>query len=96
MVKKISRNEEASLPNFKSHKEAREYFKNIYGDSFQMTDSGFIDGMKIYFYKLILNSDVFWNGVKELKEKGFVSGVEFVLSSQEIEIWEDGRIHILH
>lgn len=96
MLKSISRNDEANLPDFKSHDEARTYFKNIYGDSFQMTDSDVIDGMKIYFYKLILNQVAFNKGITELKEKGFSSDIDFMMSTQDIEIWEDGRIHVLH
>ena len=37
--KKISREEENEMPSFASHDEARAYFKERFGDDFQMTPS---------------------------------------------------------
>lgn len=93
---KISRNNEAALPDFSSHEMARKYFKNKYGDLFVMTDSEVIDGMKIYFYKLILDNEIFRNGQEKLKQGEPVLGLNLMNSYQPIEIWEDGRIHIIH
>lgn len=94
---KISREEEANLPNFSSHQEAREYFKNKYGSSrFVMTDSDVIDGRDIYFYYLILDPKAYKDGQKKLLEDGYVTGFEYFHSHQSIEIFEDGDIHIIH
>lgn len=92
----ISRQEENELPNFGSHDEARKYFKEKYGDMFQLLRSEMIDGEKIYFYNYIVDYDAFRKGNEELRDKGFIAGMEFAESAQPIEIWEDGRIHIIH
>lgn len=94
---KISRNEEANLPDFSSHQEAREYFKNKYGSNrFLLTETDVIEGRKIYFYYLILNPKAYEDGQKKLLEDGYVLGLEFLHSHQPIEISEDGDIHIIH
>lgn len=93
----ISREEEYNLPQFKSHEEARIFFKEKYGDDFQMTDSSEIDGEKIYFYKLILNREAFEELHNQLREKGCAKMTkEMMFSSQDIQIFESGHIHIVH
>lgn len=93
----ISRDEEYQLPKFNSHAEARKYFKDKYGDDFQLMDSNVISGEKIYFYKLILNRKVYMDMLEEMNKTGFVSmNEERMFSSQDIQIFEDGRINIVH
>lgn len=93
---KISRNAEAKLPNFSSHDKAREYFKNKYGQRFIMMHSEIIDDQKVYFYSLLLDPEAFHDGQKKLAKGEAVSGFEFMDSYQPVEIFEDGRIHIIH
>ncbi len=93
---KISRNDEAELPDFSNHELARKYFKNKYGDRFVMASSEIIDGMKIYFYNLILDDEIYKDGQEKLGRGEPVLGLELMNSYQPIEIWEDGRIHIVH
>ena len=93
----ISREEEYQLPRFKSHDEARKYFKDKYGDSFQLMDSDDSSGEKIYFYKLILNKKVYMEMIEEMNRNGFASmSEERMFSSQDIQIFENGNIHIVH
>lgn len=93
----ISREEEYNLPQFKSHEEARSFFKDKYGDDFQMTDSSEIDGEKIYFYKLILNRKAYKEFNEQLRENGYAKmNKEMMFSSQDIQIFESGHIHIVH
>lgn len=93
----ISREEEHQLPDFKSHSEARKYFKDKYGDNFQLMDSDSSSGEKIYFYKLILNKKAYMDMQKEMNSKGYATmSEERMLSSQDIQIFEDGKIHIVH
>ncbi|UDY80673.1 hypothetical protein [Geobacillus phage GR1] len=96
MKKWISRKEEQEIPEFKSHNEARKYFKDKYGDNFQMSDSEIIDGMKVFFYYLIIDEKAFSEGQKLLREGKPVSGLEFIGSHQPIQIYENGTIHIVH
>ena len=95
-ILKISREQEAALPNFASHDEARLYFKEIYKDNFQMEQSHMINEEKIYFYVLILNSDAYYEGVKEMVADGSMISEDFLLSKQSIEIHENGYICIIH
>lgn len=88
IMKKYSREDEAKLPSFSNHEEARSFFKEKHGDLFQMTDSQVINGMKYYFYNLVLD--------KRAYNQGNVSDSEFLDSHQRIEIREDGFVHIIH
>lgn len=93
----ITREEEAKIPSFISHDEARKWFKEKYGDNFMMTSSELIDGQKCYFYNLILDRNVFEVGQRELKKEGFMKdALTFLGSYQSIQIFEDGSIHIVH
>lgn len=93
----ISREEESKMPEFKSHTEARKYFKDRYGDDFQLMDSDDCSGEKIYFYKLILNKKLYMDMMEEINSKGFCSmSKERMFSSQDIQISENGNIHIVH
>ena len=54
----ITREEEHNLPDFTSHDEARAYFKQRYGDKFQLEDSVEINGRKLYFYQLCYTQSI--------------------------------------
>ena len=96
MAQKISRKDEETIPQFHSHEEARQWFKEKYGDDFMMTDSEEIGGEKCYFYTLILDRAKYEKGHRELVEKGYIIGTEHLNSYQSIEIMESGFIHIVH
>ena len=66
----ISREEEYNLPNFKSHTEAKTYFKKKYGNKFKLEYDIVVGNRRLYFYKLD--------------------------GEQDIQIFEDGEIHIIH
>ena len=55
--KKISREEESNIPDFTSHDEARAYFKDRFGNNFQIISSKEFEDRKIYFYDLILDKE---------------------------------------
>lgn len=97
----ISRQEEAQIPEFNSHDEARAYFKEKYGNKFIMIDSTVIDGMKLYFYDLVVNEEAYLLMQEKKRQSPIMLDVdtiteEMFFSSQRIEIFENGRIHILH
>lgn len=101
MNRGISRTEEANIPKFNSHDEARAYFKEKYGDNFMMMDSAIIDGMKLYFYDLILNKEAYILMQEKKRQSPIMLDTstiteEMFFSSQRIEIFENGNIHILH
>lgn len=93
----ISREEEHQLPRFKSHDEARKYFKDKYSDSFQLMESDIMGGEKIYFYKLILDREAYYDMIAKLESNGVVPMSErYLFCTQNIQISEDGRVHIVH
>lgn len=95
--KKISREEESNMPEFTSHEEARKYFKERFGDDFQLINSEIIDNEKIYFYHLILNKDYYMSYVTNEKVRIKAdSNLLFMFSYQNIEINENGNVHIIH
>ena len=94
---KISRQAEAEFPEFDSHEHARKFCKNKYGDSFVMASSEMIGDEKVYFYHLILDRQQYFDGFQKLKEDGFITdSLDFMNSYQPVEIFEDGRIHVIH
>ncbi|MBJ8108950.1 hypothetical protein JDS99_04635 [Bacillus cereus group sp. N6] len=93
----ISREDEAKIPSFSSHDEARSWFINKYGNTFQLVNSEPIDDQECYFYYLILDEKEFTKGRELLLKNGMlVTSIEYLGSYQSIEIFEDGRIHIVH
>lgn len=94
---KINRQAEADFPKFNSHEQARKYFKNKYGDRFVIASSEIIGEEKVYFYHLILDRQQYFDGFQALKKDDFImDSVDFINSHQSIEIFEDGRIHVIH
>ena len=93
---RISRQAEAELPGFMSHEEAQNYLQNKYGERFVMVSSDVIDEMKVYFHALVLEPSVFEEGQKKIRQGEYDLGEEYLESYQSIEIFEDGRIHIIH
>jgi hypothetical protein len=93
----ITREEEAKFPFFNDHKEAGEWFKEKYGDHFVLTSSEMIDDQICYFYYLILDRKVFETCQKEMETTGIMTdAIKFMGSYQEIQIREDGSVHIVH
>lgn len=92
----ISREDEARIPPFDSHDEARQWFKAKYGEMFMLMDSEIIGGQKCYFHNLVLDYDTWLNGQEELKRTGSIVGMKYLGSYQAIQIFADGHIHIVH
>lgn len=95
MLKAISR-EEAALPSFNSHVEARNWFKEKYGKDFMMVGSELISEEIIYFYHLVLNRDVYDREMEKLRRGEPSIGDDLMNSYQIVEVFENGAIHIVH
>ena len=91
----ISRQEEAELPTFKTHEEARDYFEEKYGEKFVFEESSDTGDGICFFYRLITDEEAYIKGASDLNSNGYV-GMEFMNSYQPIQIMEDGSIHIVH
>lgn len=91
----LSRKFEDDLPSFNSHKEVRLFFKDLFGDNFMLKSTDNINGDKIYFYTIIHDRKTWESGLKELDRNGFVSGTEFMMSTQDIQVFADGSTHMV-
>jgi len=60
-------------------------------------DSDDCSGEKIYFYKLILDRKIYMDMIKEMDTNGYATmSKEKIFSTQDIQIFESGHIHIVH
>ena len=56
-----------------------------------------MDGEKIYFYKLILDKEAYYDIIAKLESNGVVPMSErYLFCTQNIQISENGRVHIVH
>ncbi|RKD26480.1 hypothetical protein BEP19_16715 [Ammoniphilus oxalaticus] len=92
----ISREDEDKIPKFNDHAEARAWFKERYGDNFEMVTSDLSEGGKVYFYHLVLDRLKYNEMQRKLREESNFIGTELMFSYQSVEIFENGRIHIVH
>lgn len=96
MTQKISREEEANLPAFDSHEEAKVYFKEKYGEHFVFESSDLFSNGMMYFYALVFDHESYRRGRNELTAGRSFSDRGFLNSYQSIQIGKDGSIHIVH
>lgn len=96
MTQKISRKDEESIPQFNSHKEAKEWFEERYGKDFILTGIEQVGEEQCYFYYLVLDWEEYKKGQKELQENGYMAGLSFLMSHQPVQIMESGSVHIVH
>ncbi|MCM3389347.1 hypothetical protein LG296_20340 (plasmid) [Ureibacillus chungkukjangi] len=95
-VGSISREDERFIPDFKSHKEAKVWFLNRFGKRFMKGSVEKVHNQKCYFYILIVNEKAFKYGLKAFQHKGIIDSTNYMTSYQEIQIFEDGSVHIVH
>jgi len=96
LVQKITRREEADLPSFNSHEEARAYFKDRYGNDFIMVGSEKIMGEKCFFYYILLDRAAFEEGTRKIQSGIHDASLEYLESHQPVQIMESGSVHIVH
>lgn len=96
MAEKISREEEAKIPRFESHKEARKWFVMKYGDDFEYCTSEIYGEEICYFYNLILDREVYEAENRKLIERRLGDAMALLNSYQSIEIMTTGAVHIIH
>ena len=93
----ISREAEHDLPSFDSYETARDYFKERFGEVFIWMDTELVNGQTVHFHALLLNQKAFKEGQEQLADRGqIVDALTFLNSYQPIELFEDGRVHIIH
>ncbi len=72
-IKAITREDEAKLPHFSSHAEARTYFSAKHGDDAFQIEGSFVvgegdDATIVYRYSLVLDRDAFEEGRRRLMQ----------------------------
>lgn len=83
-----------NLPDFKSHDEARAWFKNQYGDRFLLRNSDMIEGNQVYYYHIVKDPDIYREYMESLTshvEREYTSTKPFE-SYSTVEINENGDV----
>ena len=94
---KISRQAEAEIPEFNSYAEAQKYFATKYGEKFVLANIEMIGDDEVFFYHLMLDEKEYFSGREKLAKDGYImDSLNFINSHQPIEIFHDGRIHVIH
>ncbi|MCQ6268290.1 hypothetical protein M1K46_22075 [Fictibacillus sp. WQ 8-8] len=89
--------DEAKIPSFKTHEQAKLWFKEKYGDAFQLSNVEPIDGQQCYSYVLILDVHTYIRGQADLKEHGIMKdALKYLSSHQSIYITDDGSVHFVN
>lgn len=98
----ISREEEAKIPTFSNHSEAIKWFEEKYKEDFVLSDVTEIDDQEVFFCIYVVDRETH-NRMKEYMKKnmtGLIPQTEetkgFMESYQPIQIYGDGRVHIVH
>lgn len=96
--KRITKKFEANLPVFRSHEEAREYFKAEFGNDFVLHEPRHSYDEKIFIYHLILDRVSYEKGIKKFQERKWSLAdndcYNFLFSYQPVQIDEDGNVYI--
>ncbi|TCP31765.1 hypothetical protein EV207_102258 [Scopulibacillus darangshiensis] len=96
-MNKLIREIELILPEFKTHNDAREWFKAKFGDAFVWAESeDDIIGEPTSFYHLILDRSVYNAFMRRLEEYGYSTWMDGLTSYQEIQITESGSVTIVY
>lgn len=91
----ISKQEEAELPLFKDHKQAIQYFEEMYGEEFVFEESLQTKDGLCFFYRLITDKEAYIKGVSDLNSTGHLK-MDFISSYQPIRIMKDGLVQVGH
>jgi len=85
------------MPDFKTHDEARTWFKNLFGDRFLLRSTDMKDGKREYMYHLVKDPEVYQPYMESFSHvvKHEITNMEVFKSYTTIEIAEDGHIHFL-
>lgn len=61
---------DASLPDFSSNAEAREWFTNRFGTHFLHKDEDVSEGKQVYYYRIVKNRDAYERYMASLMDEG--------------------------
>lgn len=92
----ISREDESRFPVFYSYDEARTFFVERFGSDFILQDVDDIGGQQCYFHAVVVDWEKYKAGQLQLQRNGSVSGFDYIMSYQPVQIMQDGSVHIVH
>ncbi|WP_160722934.1 hypothetical protein [Bacillus sp. USDA818B3_A] len=83
------------IPAFKSHDEARTYFKNLYGDRFLNRGTDLSEGKRVSIYHLVKDPNVYQPYMESFSHeiKHEITNMDVFKSYNTIEIDENGNVH---
>ncbi|MEH7302935.1 hypothetical protein [Neobacillus drentensis] len=86
--------EHSQIPSFKSHEEAREWFKGQFGDRFLLRMTDMKDGKRVNFYHLVKNPEVYQPYMESFASsvKHEITNMDVFKSYTTIEIDENGHV----
>lgn len=96
MRKWISREEEASFPEFDSFQTAWDFFAGKYGKDIVLESVDFVGDEKCYFCTLVTDWEIYREMNLLLEEGEPVIGLKYLECRQPIQIFEGGQVHIVH
>lgn len=96
MLKWISREEEAAFPEFDSFEAAWTFFVRKYDKDMLLESVDIIDGVKCYYCALITDWESYKEMLRLFENEEPVFGTKYLECRQPIQIFEDGRVHIVH
>lgn len=81
------------MPDFRSHNEARDWFKDQFGERFKFKNEDVIEGEKVYYYHVVKNQEIYEGFMENLTiEEADITSMKPFESYSTIEISEDGGI----
>jgi hypothetical protein len=85
------------IPDFKSHDEAREWFKNRYGDRFLMRATDMQDGKRVNYYHFVKDPDVYQPYMESFAsvDQHEITTTDVFKSYSTITIDEDGAVQFI-
>ncbi|MNS71917.1 hypothetical protein D3C72_1053090 [compost metagenome] len=94
--RRLTRQFESELPQFNSHVEAAEWFSDLFNNSFMLGSAFPVGEQKCWDYCLIHNRKDWESGIEQLITQGHVTdNREYLWSYQNIQIFDDGNVHIV-
>jgi hypothetical protein len=86
--------ERSHIPSFSNHEEAREWFKEQFGDRFLLRMTDMKDGKRVNFYHLVKEPEVYQPYMESFASsvKHEITNMEVFKSYSTIEIDENGHV----
>lgn len=82
------------MPDFRSHEEARAWFKEKFQDRFLLRNSDISEGKRVFYYHIIKDPEVYQHYMESFASpvKHEITNIETFASYSTVEISEDGDI----